>query len=148
MAQAERRADVVWKGELTKGEGSVTAGSSGAFKNLEVTWASRTEKPDGKTSPEELLAASHATCYAMAFSYALSGAGHAPDQLNVSATVGLDPKVGGGFEVSISKLDVRGRVPGLDQATFERLAGEAEQGCPISNALRGNVQIELHATLE
>lgn len=148
MAQTERTANVVWKGELTKGEGTVTAESSGAFKNLDVTWASRTQSPDGKTSPEELLAAAHATCYAMAFSYALSGAGHAPDQLDVSATVGLDPKVGGGFEVSISRLTVKGRVPGIDQATFQRFANEAEQGCPISNALRGNVQIEVHATLE
>src|SRR5918992_1068751 len=108
MAQAERRADVVWEGNLLQGS--------------------------GKTSPEELLAAAHAACYAMAFSHALAQGVNPPERLEVSATVGFDPKPGGGgFYVSGSKLAVRGRVPGMDQAAFEAAARPREQGCPNSN---------------
>jgi osmotically inducible protein OsmC len=147
-AQAERKADVIWEGDLPSGSGTITGVTSGAFGNLPVSWPARTEQPGGKTSPEELLAASHAACYAMAFSGALTGQGHPPERLQVSANVGFDPKVHGGFEVSFSHLDVRGRVPGLDQAAFEAAARQAEQACPISNALRGNVEITIHASLE
>ena len=147
-AQVERKAEVTWQGDLPSGSGTITGGTSGAVADLPVSWAARVEEPDGKTSPEELLAASHASCYAMAFSYALTGRQTPPERLQVTANVGLDPKVGGGFEVSFSHLTVRGRVPGLDQATFEETARQAEQGCPISNAIRGNVEIILDATLE
>lgn len=147
-AQIEREANVAWQGTLTEGQGTIVGGTSGAVANLAVDWPARTEAPSGKTSPEELLAASHAACYAMAFSYELQGRNTPADQLQVSARVGLDPKVGGGFEVSFSELSVRGRVPGLDQATFEQAARQAEQGCPISNALRNNVEITVNATLE
>jgi osmotically inducible protein OsmC len=144
----ERTAEVVWSGDLMSGKGTVTNVTSGALSNLDVSWPARTEAPGGKTSPEELIAAAHAACYAMAFSHTLAGAGHAPERLNVSSTVRFDPKVGGGFEVSESKLIVRGKVPGLDQNRFAELARQGEQGCPVSNALRGNVQIHLEATLE
>ncbi len=147
-AQAERQANVTWQGSLLDGRGTITNTTSGAFGNLPVSWAARTEQPDGQTSPEELLAAAHAACYAMAFSHALTGEGTPPERLEVSATVGFDPKVGGGFEVSFSHLTVRGRVPGLDQAGFEDAARQGEQGCPISNALRHNVQITVEATLD
>ena len=144
----ERKAEVVWQGDLASGSGTVTNVTSGAFKDLAVSWPARTEAPGGKTSPEELIAAAHAACYAMAFSHALSSAGHTPERLNVSATVVFSPKSGGGFYVSDSRLVVRGRVPGLDQARFAELARQGEQGCPVSNALRNNVQIHLDATLE
>ena len=144
----ERKAEVVWSGDLASGTGTVTNVTSGAFSNLDVSWPARTEAPGGKTSPEELIAAAHASCYAMAFSNVLAKAGHAPEQLTVSATVVFSPKSGGGFFVSDSRLVVRGRVPGLDQARFAELARQGEQGCPVSNALRGNVQIALEATLE
>lgn len=147
-AQVEREANVAWQGTLTEGQGTIVGGTSGAVANLPITWPARTEAPGGKTSPEELLAASHAACYAMALSYELQGRNTPAEQLQVSARVGLDPKVGGGFEVSFSELTVRGRVPGLDQATFEQTARQAEQGCPISNAIRNNVQIQVNATLE
>lgn len=147
-AQAERQADVVWEGDLLSGRGTITGATSGAFGNLPVSWPARTEEPGGLTSPEELLAAAHAACYAMAFSFELAGRNAPPQRLAVNATVGFDPKVGGGFEVSFSRLHVRGRVPGIDQAAFEEAALQAEQGCPISNALRGNVQISVEATLE
>lgn len=147
MAQIERRVDVTWNGDLASGSGTLTGGS-GALGTLPVTWASRTEAPDGKTSPEELIAAAHASCYAMALSHVLSTAGNPPERLEVSAVCGLDPKSGGGFEVTSSNLSVRGTVPGLDQAGFEEMARQGEQGCPVSNALRNNVTIGLDAKLE
>ena len=148
MAQAQRRADVVWEGNLLEGSGQITRVTSGAFGELPVSWPSRTEQPNGQTSPEELLAASHAACYAMAFSGALATAGNPPERLEVSANVGFGPKPGGGFRVVSSHLTVRGRVPGMDQAAFAEAARQGEQGCPVSNAIRNNVEISLEATLE
>ncbi|MDP9356666.1 MAG: OsmC family peroxiredoxin [Chloroflexota bacterium] len=147
-AQAERQATAVWQGSLLEGSGQVSADTSGVFTDQGVTWQARTEVANGKTSPEELVAAAHASCYAMAFSHALAQAGNPADRLQVTATVGFHPKRGGGFEITYSNLDVRGRVPGMDQAAFEQAAQEGEQGCPVSNALRNNVQINLNATLE
>jgi osmotically inducible protein OsmC len=147
MATAERRARAQWEGPLAEGSGELEFLSSGIGK-FPLTWASRVERPDGRTSPEELLAASHAACYAMAFSFTLAGAGNPPERLDVTATVSLDPKAGGGFEVTSSALEVRGVVPGLDQAGFQAAAEQAEQGCPISNALRNNLRITVQATLE
>ena len=147
MATAERRARVQWTGSLTEGSGDLEFASSGIGK-YPVTWASRVEQPDGRTSPEELLAASHAACYAMAFSAVLGRGGTPPERLDVAATVSLDPKEGGGIQVTASALEVRGVVPGLDQAGFQAAAEEAEQGCPISNALRNNLRITVQATLE
>lgn len=147
MAQIERRADVTWNGDLASGNGTLTGGS-GAFGSQPVTWASRTAEPAGKTSPEELIAGAHASCYAMALAHALATAGNSPERLDVSAVCGLDPKSGGGFEITASNLTVRGVVPGLDQAGFEEMARQGEQGCPVSNALRNNVEIGLDATLE
>ena len=103
---------------------------------------------DGRTSPEELLAAAHSSCYAMAFSHALATAGTPPERLHVTAVVSLNPKEGGGVEVTDSALTVTGVVPGLDQAGFQAAAEEGEQGCPISNAIRGNVAITVTATLD
>ena len=144
---AERTATAVWQGGLADGSGSFDVGS-GAIPHQAVTWASRTEDPAGRTSPEELIAAAHASCYAMAFSNALQSAGHTAERLEVTSQVGFGPKPGGGMQVTHSNLTVRGRVPGLDQAAFADLAREGEQGCPVSNALRNNVEITLDATLE
>ncbi|MEA2523639.1 MAG: lipoyl-dependent peroxiredoxin [Thermomicrobiales bacterium] len=144
---AERTATAVWQGGLTDGSGSFDVGS-GALPNQPVTWASRTEDPAGRTSPEELIAAAHASCYAMAFSYTLQNAGHPAERLEVTSQVGFGPKPSGGMQVTHSNLTVRGRVPGLDQAQFADLARQGEQGCPVSNALRNNVEINLDATLE
>jgi osmotically inducible protein OsmC len=112
-----------------------------------VTWASRVERSDGRTSPEELIAMAHASCYAMALSHTLNEAGTPPERLQVSSVVTVE-QVPGGIKVGESRLEVRGRVPGVDQAGFEELAKKGEQGCPISNALRGSVNISLKATLE
>src|ERR687885_434599 len=138
---AVRRADATWSGDLPSGKGAVSASSSGVFKQLEVSWPRRSE-PDanGVTSPEELLAASHASCFAMALSAGLGRAGHPPQALNVSATVTFD-------KVGSSALEVRGRVPDMDQAAFQQAAEGAKDGCPISQALKGNVDLSVKATL-
>ncbi|HEX7124250.1 MAG TPA: OsmC family peroxiredoxin [Thermodesulfobacteriota bacterium] len=143
---AIRRAEAVWEGDLLSGKGRVSARSSGIFTDQAVTWASRTEEPNGRTSPEELLAASHASCFAMALSAGLAKARTPAERLEVRAAVTFD-KVDQGFKVASSALEVTGRVPGIDQAAFARAAEEAKDGCPISQALKGNVALSVKATL-
>ena len=146
MAGFERRAEVVWEGSLTQGGGTVSA-ASGAVTDLPVTWASRTERPDGRTSPEELIAEAHASCFAMAFSNVLNEAGNPPERLAVSARVSAE--LGDeGLRITASELDVVGRVPGMDGAEFELLSHDADRGCPVSNALLGNLDIRVNARLE
>ncbi|HJT56458.1 MAG TPA: OsmC family peroxiredoxin [Ktedonobacteraceae bacterium] len=147
MVKAERHAQVEWQGSLVQGSGKIVEVGSGAIGQLPITWASRTERSDGKTSPEELIAAAHAACYAMAFSHALAQAGTPADRLVVKANCAFE-QVGGGFKITTMDLDVTGKVPGLDEAGFEKAASQAEQGCPVSNALRNNVEIRLNAHLE
>ncbi len=144
---AIRHAEATWSGDLMKGSGAVSAASSGAFRDLAVSWASRTERSDGRTSPEELIAAAHASCFAMAFSNELAKAGSPADRLDVSAEVTFD-RVEEKWTVVSSVLTVRGRVPGLDAARFRELANAAKDGCPVSRALVGNVRISVEATLE
>ncbi len=145
---AVRRAEATWQGDLIKGSGQTTAVSSKAFSSLPVSWAARTEESGGgKTSPEELVAAAHASCYAMAFSAGLGRAGTPPERLDVSATVTFD-KVGEGWKVVSSALTVRGKVPGIDAEAFKKAAEAAKDGCPISQALKGNVDLSVEATLE
>ena len=143
---AIRRANVVWTGDLMSGQGVVTAATSEAFSELPVTWASRTEAADGRTSPEELVAAAHASCFAMALSAGLGGAGTPPQRLEISAEVTFD-QVEGGFKVSSSALTVRGQVDGLDEDGFRQAAEAARDGCPISQALKGNVDLSVDAAL-
>lgn len=147
MATAERTAHVQWQGNLAQGKGELTLQSSQAAGPLPVTWASRTERANGMTSPEELLAAANAACFSMALSHALAQAGHAPERLDVSATCTLD-KTESGFKVTTMKLSVRAAVPGIDPETFQTAARNAAQGCPISTALEGNVEIQVDAGLE
>jgi lipoyl-dependent peroxiredoxin len=144
MPIAERTATTAWDGNLAHGSGTVTAGS-GALGELPVTWASRTERSDGKTSPEELVAAAHASCFSMALAHGLTQAGNPPEHLEVTATVTLDQREGAPT-VTSSQLTVSGNVPGIDQAAFERAANDAGRNCPISRALTG-VEISVHATL-
>ena len=142
-----RQADAIWEGDLSSGKGVVGATTSKAFSQLPVTWASRTESADGRTSPEELVAAAHASCFSMALSHGLGQAGTPPEKLEVSASVTLE-NVNGGFKVVSSALVVRGRVPGMDEAAFKQAAEAAKDGCPISQALKGNVALSVEATLE
>lgn len=144
---AVRSASVTWSGDLMAGNGTVTANSSGLFNDLPVSWAARTEQPEGKTSPEELLAAAHASCYAMALSGGLARAGTPPEELHVSADVTFD-KVGDSWKVVSSALQVLGRVPGATPESFQSAAEAARDGCPISGALTGNVELSVDATLE
>ncbi len=143
---AIRRADVTWSGALTDGAGTVSAISSGAFTDLPVTWASRTESSDGRTSPEELVAAAHASCFAMAFSGALARGGTPPERLDVSAQVTFD-KLEAGWRVVSSALTVIGVVPGMTEEAFRDAAESAKDGCPISRALVGNVELSVEASL-
>lgn len=144
---AVRTATATWNGDLASGRGSVTAGSSDQFTDLPVSWASRTEDPDERTSPEELLAAAHASCFAMAFSSGLGKAGTPPEYLHVMAEVTFD-KVDGAWSVVSSHLTVLGSAPGSSQAEFAAAAADAKNGCPISRALAGNVALSVEATLE
>jgi lipoyl-dependent peroxiredoxin len=136
-------ATTVWEGGLAHGSG-VTTPQSGAFQPTEVSWASRTKRAAGKTSPEELLAAAHASCYSMALSHELDEAGTPPERLEATATVEFVP----GDGVTSSHIVVSGRVPGVDGGAFAAAARAAGENCPISAALRGNVEITVEATLE
>lgn len=146
MAHAERRAHVVWEGEVVRGAGNFTVGS-GAIEKFPITFASRFERSDGKTSPEELIAAAHASCYSMALSHTLTESGNPPEQLTVDAVCAID-QVGEGFKITTVNLEVRGRVPGLGAKEFKVAAEEAEKACPVSNALRNTVEISLQIHLE
>ncbi|HEX7060061.1 MAG TPA: OsmC family peroxiredoxin [Solirubrobacterales bacterium] len=139
---AESTATTVWEGDLAHGRGTTKA-ASGVLPEVEVTWAARTERAPGTTSPEELLAAAHASCFCMALSHELGEAGNAPERLEATATVTFVPGEG----VKSSKIAVNGQVPGLDQARFAEAAQSAGENCPISQALQG-IEIEVEATLE
>ncbi len=145
MPMAERSATTGWDGDLAHGNG-VLNGTSGALKDMSVTWASRTQRSEGKTSPEELIAAAHSSCFSMALAHGLTEDGHAPEHLDVTAKVTLDER-DGAPTVTTSELTVTGRVPGIDQAAFEQAAADASKGCPISRALAG-IEISVTATLE
>ena len=140
---AVRRADATWEGDLTSGSGVVSANTSQLFTDLPVSWASRTAAPGGRTSPEELLAAAHAACFSMALSHGLAQDGHAPERLETSATVTFVPGTG----ITKSALTVTGSVPGLDEDGFRQAAEQAKENCPVSSALKGNVELELDARL-
>ena len=146
MPTAERRAEVVWEGNLTEGHGEVTSTGSGAFGNLPVTWEARSGQSGGKTSPEELIAAAHAACYSMALSNDLNRAGHAPERLHVTATSTFEVGEGGAAIASIA-LEVEATVSGMDESTFREAAEGAKENCPVSKALKGNVEISLRARL-
>jgi osmotically inducible protein OsmC len=135
---ADRTARASWTGDLFGGSGTVSAVSSGLFSDAPVTWVARTEEPGGKTSPEELIAAAHAACFCMAFSNELSSRGHAPERVATAATATFQ-----GGTITTMRIDVEADVPGIDEATFQEALSAAEQSCPVSNALRGNVDIQV-----
>ena len=141
-----RTAEVNWSGDLQTGSGMIKYVTSGVLSRLPVSWASRTSAHNGKTSPEELLAAAHASCFSMAFSARLGKNGTPPTNLDVKAEVTFD-QVEGGWKVTTSNLRVRAVVPGIDDATFQGIAEDARDNCPISKALTGNVQLSVDAQL-
>ena len=141
-----RRAEVGWDGDLMSGSGMIRYVSSGSISRLPVTWASRTEASDGRTSPEELIAAAHASCYSMAFSAGLARNGTPPQHLEVEAVVAFD-KTEAGWRIVGSRITVEGTVPNIDETKFVELAEAAKDGCPVSQALKGNVDLSVVATL-
>ncbi|WP_055482752.1 OsmC family peroxiredoxin [Sphaerimonospora mesophila] len=144
MAIAERTAETTWEGSLARGRGKVD-GASGAIE-LPVTWASRTESPDGLTSPEELAASAHSSCFAMALALKLGEQKAVPERLTVAATVTLD-EVDGVPTIVSSALKVRGRVPDLDADGFSKAVDEAAGLCPVSRLFAG-AKITVEAELE
>src|SRR5215216_4559725 len=145
MPTARREAEIVWEGPLARGAGRLTSGS-GALDKLAVTWASRTERPDAKTSPEELVAGAHASCFAMALALVLDENKTPPERLTLSAACTLD-EVEGAPRITTVELTVRAQVHGLEAAAFEQIVGRAADLCPVSNALRGNVEISVRSQL-
>ena len=141
----QSRATAEWQGDLMSGQGK-TSMASGVFQGAGLSWKARTEGVARMTTPEELLAASHASCFSMALSHALAQGGHPPKKLETSCVVEFGPKAGGGFEVRSSALEVKGWVPGLDSAGFEKAAEGAKTGCPISAALK--IPMSVKASLQ
>jgi len=139
----ERSASVVWQGDLMNGSGTIAEAPSGAFGPLDVSWASRAEEPNGKTSPEELIASAWASCFAMALSSGLAKGGTPPEKLETSATVTFQPGEG----ITRGVLTVRGTVPGIDESGFKGAAEDAKQNCPVSKALAGVPDVTVEASL-
>jgi len=142
-----RSANAIWRGNLLEGSGSVSSATSQRLVDLPVSWNARTADPEGLTGPEELLAAAHASCFSMALSNTLAKAGFTAEQLDVNATVTADKREAGWTVIS-SHLTVRGRVPGASDEDFQAAANTAKDGCPISRALTGNVELSVEATLD
>ncbi len=141
----QSKATAEWEGDLTSGKGRTSA-ASGMFRDAGLSWKARTEGAANMTTPEELLAAAHASCFSMALSHGLAEGGHAPTRIQTSCVVEFGPKRGGGFEVRSSTLEVKGWVPGIDQAAFEKAAEDAKSGCPVSAALK--IQMSVKAALQ
>jgi osmotically inducible protein OsmC len=139
----ERRAEVKWRGDLMSGTGRIENVTSGVIGGLDVSWPARSEEPGGKTSPEELIAAAYATCFAMALSHGLAQAGHTADELSTSATVTFQPGEG----ITKIALTVQGDVHGLDADAFREAARTAKENCPVSKALASVPEITLDAQL-
>jgi osmotically inducible protein OsmC len=139
----DRKAEVVWQGDLTNGSGTIENVTSGALGTLDVSWASRSEEPNGKTSPEELIAAAWASCFSMALSNGLAKGGNPPEKLETSATVTFQPGEG----ITRGALTVRGTVQGMDEAAFKAAAEDAKANCPVSKALTGIPDVTLDAQL-
>ena len=147
MPRVQRDAEVTWEGNVARGSGSISAGT-GAFENLTYSLATRIEKQDGKTSPEELLAAAHAACYAMSFAGELAGAGFAPDHLDVSAVVTLDQVEDGSHRIVASDILARARVTGIEEAALQEAADAANNGCTFSALIEASAKVTVNAQLE
>ncbi len=146
MAIARSSAEATWAGDLVGGRGTVRP-QSAAFPELALTWAGRTGREEGTTSPEELIAAAHAGCFSMALSNELAKAGHSAERLEVTAVVSFETGRPDGAAITTVELAVRGRVPGAGAEAFRQAAEAAKSGCPVSKALTG-VEIRLRAELE
>jgi lipoyl-dependent peroxiredoxin len=147
VPRVQREANVTWEGNVARGSGAISA-ATGAFSELPYSLATRVEQPDGKTSPEELLAAAHAACYAMSLAGELSRAGSPPDRLDVNATITLDQVEDGSHRIVASELLARARVKKIDGEALNRLAATASEGCPFSKLIEASGTVTVNATLE
>jgi osmotically inducible protein OsmC len=147
VPRVQREANVTWEGNVARGSGAISA-ATGTFSELPYSLASRIEKADGKTSPEELLAAAHAACFAMSLAGELAGAGTPVEHLDVRATVTLDQVEDGSHRIVSSELLARARVKELDAETLNRLAATASEGCPFSKLIEASATVTVTATLE
>jgi osmotically inducible protein OsmC len=145
MALAERTPTVYWEGTLAKGGGSVRAGS-GAVTDLPLDWASRSDRSDGKSSPEELLAAAEAACYAQSLAVLFARDGVEPQRIEVTATCALEEE-GDWYRITAVDLEARVQAPGVDEDGFQRVEQEADERCPVTRALRGNVEVRVTGSL-
>jgi osmotically inducible protein OsmC len=141
----ERTASAEWQGDLMSGSGKVST-ESGAVRDATIKWSSRAEQADENTSPEELIAAAHASCVLMALANSLAKAGTPAQQLQSEATATFD-QVGDGFRMTTMRIGIRGQVDGLDDDGFRQAAEDAKENCPVSQALKGNVEVSLDASL-
>mgnify|MGYP000126633754 CR=1 FL=1 len=148
MPRIVREAEAAWEGTVSRGAGTLTAASSGAFAALPVTLASRVAEPEGKTSPEELLAAAHAGCFVTSLGSELARAGTPPGRLLVRCTITMDEVAGQGHRIVHSAIDARGSAPGTDEASFAQAAEAADAGCPFSALLKASAAVTVTATLE
>jgi osmotically inducible protein OsmC len=147
VPRVQREASVTWEGNVVRGSGSISA-ATGAFESLPYSLATRIDRPDGKTSPEELLAAAHAACYAMSLANELVSSGKEPEHLDVRATVTLDEVEGGSHRIVASELLARARVNELDGPALQRAAEAASEGCTLSALVAASAQVNVQATLE
>jgi osmotically inducible protein OsmC len=147
LPRVRRQAEVTWEGNVARGQGRISA-ATGAFEGLPYSLASRIERPEGKTSPEELLAAAHAACYAMSLANELAGAGSEPDHVQVQAIVTLDEVEDGSHRIVQSDLLARARVKETDAETLQRAAEAANEGCTLSALIRASAVVTVNATLE
>ena len=148
MPRIERHANVVWEGNLARGTGRISAGT-GAFEDLDYSLAVRIGKgTEGKTSPEELLAAAHAGCLATSVAGELTRAGWPPERLDVTANIVMDEVQGKGHLIVESQVRVRARVPGIDESAFPGIVEEADAGCPFSTLIKASAKVSIDAELE
>jgi osmotically inducible protein OsmC len=147
MPRVQREAEVTWQGNVARGSGAIS-GATGAFEGLPYSLATRIDRSDGKTSPEELLAAAHAACYAMSLAGELARAGSAPEYLDVRATVTLDEVEGGSHRIVASEILARARVTDTDEATLQQVAEAASKGCTLSALIEASAKVTVKATLE
>jgi osmotically inducible protein OsmC len=147
VPRVQRSAGVTWEGNVARGSGTIS-GATGAFSELPYSLATRIDKPDGKTSPEELLAAAHAACFTMSLAGELNSAGSPPEHLDVRATVTLDQVEDGSHRIVASELLARARVKEIDSETLERLARSASEGCPLTKLIEATATVTVNATLE
>jgi osmotically inducible protein OsmC len=147
MPRVQREAQVTWEGNVARGSGAISA-ATGAFEGLPYSLATRVEKPDGRTSPEELLAAAHAACYAMSLAGELARAGSAPEHLDVRTIVTLDQVEDGSHRIVASELLARARVTGMNETGLQQVAEAASKGCTLSALIEASAQVTVNATLE